>query len=51
VQRFSRGPEAEQSRHRTAFPEWKVVDEEALDVTGAPGVKKADPCFYKLRNQ
>ena len=33
-----------------AFPEWKVVDEEAVDLTGAPGfIKKAEPRFYRLR--
>jgi len=33
-----------------AFPDWEVVDEEAADVTGAPGwVRRAEPRFYRLR--
>jgi SAM-dependent methyltransferase len=35
-----------------AFPEWKLIDEEAADVSGVPGfVKKAEPCFYRLRRK
>jgi SAM-dependent methyltransferase len=34
---------------RNAFPEWKIIAEDAADVTGAPGfVKKAKPHFYRL---
>jgi SAM-dependent methyltransferase len=41
---------ASRSDIEAAFPEWKVVDEEAMDATGAPGfVKKAEPRFYRLR--
>jgi 2-polyprenyl-3-methyl-5-hydroxy-6-metoxy-1,4-benzoquinol methylase len=33
-----------------AFPEWKVTDEEAMDVSGAPRyVRSAHPRFYRLR--
>jgi hypothetical protein len=32
-----------------AFPGWKVIDEEALELTGAPGlVRKAEPRFYRF---
>ena len=35
-----------------AFPGWEVVDEEAADVTGAPGwIRRAEPRFYRLRRQ
>ena len=36
-----------------AFSGWQVIDEEAMDVSGArvPGyVRRADPCFYRLRH-
>lgn len=33
-----------------AFPAWEVIEEQALDVNGAPGyVRKADPRLYRLR--
>ncbi len=33
-----------------AYPEWRVIDEEPMDVTGAPGwVRRANPRFYRLR--
>jgi SAM-dependent methyltransferase len=33
-----------------AFPEWKVIDAQAMDVSEAPGyVSRADPRFYRLR--
>lgn len=37
-----------------AYPIWKVTDEEAFDVSGAPFyrlVRNADPRFYRLRRQ
>jgi SAM-dependent methyltransferase len=35
---------------QAAFPGWSVTDEEALDLTGAPGpVRKAEPRCYRLR--
>ena len=34
----------------TAFPEWTITDEIAMDVTGVPKyVRRADPRFYRLR--
>ena len=37
---------------RAAFAEWKIIDEEAADVSGAPDfVKKAEPRFYRLQRQ
>lgn len=34
----------------TAFPEWTITDDVAIDVTGAPKyVRRADPSFYRLR--
>jgi hypothetical protein len=45
--RLPRG--ASRSDIEAAFPEWQVVDEEAADMTGAPGfVQKAEPRFYRL---
>ena len=33
-----------------AFPEWDLIDDEAMDVSGAPGyVSRAEPRFYRLR--
>ncbi len=33
-----------------AYPGWKVIDEEACDVSGAPRLfRKADPRWYRLR--
>jgi len=33
----------------TAFPEWTITDDEAMDVTAAPKyVRTADPSFYRL---
>jgi len=42
-------PEAIQA----AFPEWKLADDEAMDVPhGAPGyVRRAEPRFYRLRRE
>ena len=37
-----------------AYPEWKVTDKEAFDVSGAPFyrlVRNADPRFYRLRRE
>lgn len=36
-----------------AFPEWTLIDDQALDLPpGAPGyVKRADPRFYRLRRE
>jgi hypothetical protein len=36
-----------------AFPEWKLIDDEAMDVPrGAPGyVRRAEPRFYRLRRE
>jgi len=34
----------------TAFPEWRVLDEQAMDVSEAPKyVRRADPRIYRLR--
>lgn len=34
----------------TTYPEWKVIDEEAFDVSGLPRpMRKADPRWYRLR--
>ena len=34
----------------SAFPEWKVVDEQAYDDAALPALlKKVKPCFYRLR--
>ena len=33
-----------------AYPGWKVIDEEAFDVSGAARpIRKADPRWYRLR--
>jgi SAM-dependent methyltransferase len=43
-----RGASAEDIQ--AAFHEWELVDDEQLDVTGAPGwVRKAEPRLYQLR--
>ena len=35
-----------------AFPEWRLIDEEPMDVSEAPGyVRKAVPRFYRLRRE
>jgi SAM-dependent methyltransferase len=35
-----------------ALPEWKVVDEEAYDVSALPALlRKVKPCFYRLRRE
>lgn len=35
-----------------AYPEWKIIDEDAANVTGAPAaVQKAEPRFYRLRHE
>jgi SAM-dependent methyltransferase len=37
---------------QAAFPEWKLIDDEAMDVSGAPGyVSRAEPRFYRLRRE
>jgi SAM-dependent methyltransferase len=34
------------------FPEWKLVAEDAADLSGAPGfVRRAKTCFYRLRRE
>jgi SAM-dependent methyltransferase len=34
------------------FPEWTLIAEDPADVAGAPGfIKKAKPCFYRLRRK
>jgi SAM-dependent methyltransferase len=34
-----------------AYPEWKLIDEEAMNAIEAPGyVRKANPRFYRLRH-
>jgi SAM-dependent methyltransferase len=41
---------ASRAHIEAAFPEWSVVDETAIDLSGAPGfVRRADPRFYRLR--
>jgi SAM-dependent methyltransferase len=53
--RRRRGPlprGANRSDIEAAYPEWTVIDEQPFDVRGAPFFKhmrKADPCFYRLR--
>ena len=43
---------ASQEEVEAAFPGWSLIDVEAMDVTGAPGyVRRAEPCFYRLRYQ
>jgi hypothetical protein len=33
-----------------AYPEWRVIDEDPFDVSGAPGpFRHADPRWYRLR--
>ena len=33
-----------------AYPQWRVVDEDPFDVSGAPGpLRRADPRWYRLR--
>lgn len=45
-----RGMSREDIQH--AFPEWKLIAEDLADVTGAPAfVRKARPCFYRLRRK
>jgi SAM-dependent methyltransferase len=38
---------------QAAFPKWKLIDDEAMDVPhGAPGyVRRAEPRFYRLRRE
>lgn len=37
---------------QTLFGEWKLIAENPADVSGAPGfIKKAKPCFYRLRRE
>jgi len=34
------------------FPEWKLIAEDTADVSGAPRfIRKAKPCFYRLRRE
>ena len=43
---------ASQADIEAAYPDWKIVDQEPMDVSfpGAPGyVKRAEPRFYRLR--
>ena len=36
----------------TAFPEWRVIDQETMNVAEAPGyVRKAIPRVYRLRRE
>lgn len=35
---------------QAVFPGWKLIAEDPAEVSGAPGfIKKAKPCFYRLR--
>jgi hypothetical protein len=37
---------------QAVFAGWKLIAEDPADVTGAPGfIKKAKPCFYRLRRE
>ena len=38
---------------QAAFPEWTLIDDEAMDLpAGAPGyVRRAGPRFYRLRRE
>jgi hypothetical protein len=41
---------ASRAEIEASFPEWTVVGEDAIDLSGAPGyVRRADPRFYRLR--
>jgi SAM-dependent methyltransferase len=43
---------ASRSDIESAFPAWKVVDEESLDVSRSPGyVRRAEPRVYRLRRE
>jgi SAM-dependent methyltransferase len=43
---------ASQEDIEAAFSGWTVIDEEIMDVSGAPGyVRRADPRFYRLRRE
>ena len=51
----SRGPlprGASREDIETAFPEWRVIDEETMNVAEAPGyVRKATPRIYRLQRE
>lgn len=37
---------------QAAFPEWTLIDDEPMHVSGAPGyVRRAEPRFYRLRRE
>jgi SAM-dependent methyltransferase len=37
---------------QAVFPRWKLIAEDPADVSGAPGfIRKAEPCFYRLRRE
>ena len=45
---------ASQGQIEAAYPEWTVIDEDTIDVTGAPlyrYVRNAHPRFYRLRRE
>lgn len=52
ARRWPLAPGADRRDLATAFPEWKVVDEEAYDVSALPpSLQKVKPSFYRLRRQ
>lgn len=50
ARRWPMAPGASRRDLESALPEWKVVDEEAYDVSALPALlRKVKPCFYRLR--
>jgi SAM-dependent methyltransferase len=50
ARRWPLAPGASRNDLASALPEWKVVDEEAYDVSALPALlRKVKPCFYRLR--
>lgn len=52
ARRWPMAPGASRRDLASALPEWKVVDEEAYDVSALPALlRKVKPCFYRLRRE
>ena len=52
AKRWPLAPGASRRDLASALPEWKVVDEEAYDVSALPALlRKVRPCFYRLRRE
>jgi SAM-dependent methyltransferase len=50
--RWPLSPGASRRDVASAFPQWKVVDEEAYVVSALPApLRKVQPCFYRLRRE